>query len=286
MPLLLLQLLAPRFAYLPALAQQCLSFFQVCSSASSHVNSTCYALQIVATHEAAAVLANTTCSGGTCPHAITLSALLLLGCTSMCCFRCQDKSKTSLHHGLSTRALHSAGKIDWVLTLPWQCKDTHAWLQGAVTGHAEPKPSLTVSIRLLVYTSCTHHQLHDSPCVNRALHVFRRTQPLGVLHDLLTPQSMQWPSQHQQQQHSQQGSAAFSTSAIPWCLTVHFRNQPASLVNSWQNNGTAQDHYLSSLKVTKMRPLLKPCRCCSTMLVRLCTQTHCRPGRCKVLCLH
>ena len=73
-----------------------------------------------------------------------------------------------------------------------------------------------------------------------------RTQPLGVLHDLLTPQAaqQQW---HQQQQGG--GGAVFSTSAIPWCLTVHFRNQPASLTNGWQNAGSAQEHFLTSLKV-------------------------------------
>jgi hypothetical protein len=85
-----------------------------------------------------------------------------------------------------------------------------------------------------------------------------RTQPLGVLHDLLTPRCTQWPSQQQQQQqqHRQQSCPVVSTGAIPWCLTVHFRNRPASLDSSWQNSGTAQDHYLSSLKVGGLRWLL------------------------------
>lgn len=74
------------------------------------------------------------------------------------------------------------------------------------------------------------------------------TQPLGVLHDLLTPRCTHWPSQQQQQQHRQQSCLVVSTGAIPWCLTVHFRNSPASLDSSWQNSGTAQDHFLSSLK--------------------------------------
>jgi hypothetical protein len=68
-----------------------------------------------------------------------------------------------------------------------------------------------------------------------------------VLHDLLTSQPGQQQQWHQQQQGG--GGAVCSTSAIPWCLTVHFRNQPASLANSWQNAGSAQEHYLTSLKV-------------------------------------
>lgn len=77
-----------------------------------------------------------------------------------------------------------------------------------------------------------------------------------MLHDLLTPQpnTPHHHQQHHQQQQQQPGSSSaegveFATSAIPWCLTVHYRNQPASLASSWQNKGTAQDHFFTSLKV-------------------------------------
>ncbi|KAF6263705.1 autophagy protein Apg5-domain-containing protein [Scenedesmus sp. NREL 46B-D3] len=76
------------------------------------------------------------------------------------------------------------------------------------------------------------------------------TQPLGVLHDLLTPSLSQAAagSSSQQQQQQQQQACILSAAAGPWCLTVHYRNMPASLSNSWQNAGTAKDYFFSSLK--------------------------------------
>jgi hypothetical protein len=79
-----------------------------------------------------------------------------------------------------------------------------------------------------------------------------RTQPLGVLHDLLSPSPPQPAAvtTQQQQQQQQQQQCTVSAPATPWCLTVHYRNMPASLSNSWQNAGTAKDYFLSSLKVS------------------------------------
>jgi hypothetical protein len=70
----------------------------------------------------------------------------------------------------------------------------------------------------------------------------RRTQPLGVLHDLLAPHQDQQQQKQQQQQQPGPG--------VPWCLHVHYRNQPASLASAWQNSGTAQAHFLSSMKAS------------------------------------
>jgi hypothetical protein len=61
-----------------------------------------------------------------------------------------------------------------------------------------------------------------------------------VLYDLLTPTL---PQQHPQPQPQ--------PSSLPWCLTVHYRSQPASLSNAWQNVGSAKDHFLSSLKARR-----------------------------------
>jgi hypothetical protein len=127
-------------------------------------------------------------------------------------------------------------------------------------------------VRYHLATSSHAHWLPSasmSPCCRCCC----RTQPLGVLHDLLTPQPQPWPSQQQQQQqqqHSPLAPAAFVTSAIPWCLTVHFRNQPASLVNSWQNSGTAQDHFLSSLKVGTGQVQHSSCTCTWSVSALLC----------------
>jgi hypothetical protein len=75
-----------------------------------------------------------------------------------------------------------------------------------------------------------------------------RTQPLGVLHDLLAPR-LPLPAAADTQQQQQQQACSLSAPAAPWCLTVHYRNMPASLSNSWQNAGTAKDYFFSSLKV-------------------------------------
>jgi hypothetical protein len=77
-----------------------------------------------------------------------------------------------------------------------------------------------------------------------------RTQPLGVLHDLLTPSPPQPAAvSAQQQQQQQQQPCSLSAAATPWSLTVHYRNMPATLSNSWQNAGAAKDYFFSSLKV-------------------------------------
>ena len=87
----------------------------------------------------------------------------------------------------------------------------------------------------------------------RLLHAMRRTQPLGVLHDLLTPTPA---TAADTSAASSAGPAAaertpgsFNAPSSPWSLTVHYQNMLASLQNNWQNAGSAKDHYFSSLKV-------------------------------------
>lgn len=85
----------------------------------------------------------------------------------------------------------------------------------------------------------------------------RRTQPLGVLHDLLTPTSTTSAASSAGQSagptSTETPSCSFSSPSIPWSLTVHYQNMPAALQNNWQNAGAAKDHYFSSLKVLPMK---------------------------------
>uniref|UniRef100_A0A383VVF5 Autophagy protein 5 n=1 Tax=Tetradesmus obliquus TaxID=3088 RepID=A0A383VVF5_TETOB len=88
-------------------------------------------------------------------------------------------------------------------------------------------------------------QAEPSPWFEHAGLPLNWTQPLGVLHDLLAPRLLQpAPGGSQQQQQA----CSLSAPAAPWCLTVHYRDMPALLSNSWQNAGTAKDYFFSSLK--------------------------------------
>lgn len=53
-----------------------------------------------------------------------------------------------------------------------------------------------------------------------------------------------------------------ATPTLPWHLTVHYRNAPPSAASSWQNPGSVQQLYFSSLKV-HVRP------CMPVMLARV-----------------
>ncbi|WIA28691.1 hypothetical protein OEZ86_011227 [Tetradesmus obliquus] len=91
-------------------------------------------------------------------------------------------------------------------------------------------------------------QAEPSPWFEHAGLPLNWTQPLGVLHDLLAPCLQQPAPGGSQQQQQQQQARSLSAPAAPWCLTVHYRDMPASLSNSWQNAGTAKDYFFSSLK--------------------------------------
>lgn len=41
--------------------------------------------------------------------------------------------------------------------------------------------------------------------------------------------------------------------ALPWALTVHYRDVPAALVPAWCNAGAAREQYFTSLKVRGAR---------------------------------
>eukprot|EP00878_Enallax_costatus_P028930 GHUV01031296.1.p1 GENE.GHUV01031296.1~~GHUV01031296.1.p1 ORF type:complete len:520 (+),score=168.61 GHUV01031296.1:310-1869(+) len=83
------------------------------------------------------------------------------------------------------------------------------------------------------------------------------TQPLGVLHDLLTPTPATAAdtsaASSARSTSAEAAPGSFSPPSSPWSLTVHYQNMPASLQNNWQNAGAAKDHYFSSLKVQSVR---------------------------------